>query len=143
MSVCGIDGVILTPLKQIDGPQGAVLHALTKSAPGFAGFGEAYFSEIHDGAIKSWRRHLCNTLNLIVVAGSVDFVVHDRGVFVRHRLGRAAHHYARLTVPPKLWLAFRGVGPGSSLILDITDGEHDPAKIERRELAEIPYDWGP
>lgn len=144
----GIAGVTLTPLREIAGPMGGVLHALKKSAPGFAGFGEAYFSEINEGAIKSWRRHARYTLNLMVPIGGVRFIVHDdrsasptRGVFASHRVGRATGNYARLTVAPGLWLAFQGLGPGTSLILDITDGEYDPAESEACDLSAFAFDW--
>ena len=143
-----ISDVLLTPLRQIAGPAGAVLHGLKASAPGFAGFGEAYFSEIHENAIKSWRRHHRVTLNLMVPIGGVRFVIHDdrpnsprHGMFDECRLGPAVDHYARLTLPPGLWLAFQGLGPGTSLILDIIDQEHDPAESELRAIDQIPFDW--
>ena len=141
-----IEGVLVTELKRVAVPAGDVLHALKASAPGYAGFGEAYFSEIHAGVVKSWRRHTRATLNLVVPAGNVRFVVHDdradsktRGEFREHVLG--SRHYARLSVAPGLWLAFQGIGPGTSLILDISSQEHDPAESMARELSAFPYDW--
>ena len=136
-----IAGVLLTPLKRIAGPDGGVLHALKISAPGYSGFGEAYFSEIHQGAVKGWRRHNRVTMNLVVSRGNVLFVVHDEshGIFAEHRIGD--ENYARLTVPPGLWVAFRGDGPGTSLVLDIIDVEHDPDEAETRNLAEFPHAW--
>jgi dTDP-4-dehydrorhamnose 3,5-epimerase len=141
-----IDGVLLTPLRHIPGAAGAVMHALKRSAPGHAGFGEAYFSEIHEGAIKSWRRHSRVTMNLVVVRGQVRFVLHDdragsptAGRFQDVSIGE--RNYARLTVPPGLWLSFRGEGPGTSLILDIIDEEHDPAEAETCELSAIGFSW--
>jgi dTDP-4-dehydrorhamnose 3,5-epimerase len=141
-----IDGVLVTPLRHIPGPAGAVMHALKKSSPGHAGFGEAYFSEIYEGAFKSWRRHSRVTMNLVVVRGQVRFVIHDdrsqsstHGAF--HAISIGERNYVRLTVPPGLWLSFQGEGPGASLILDITDEEHDPTEAETRELSAIDYAW--
>ena len=136
-----IDQVLVTPLKRIAGPMGGVLHAQKASAPGHAGFAEAYFSEIHEGAVKNWRRHNRFTMNLVVPRGNVLFVLHDEkdGSFAPHRIGE--DNYARLTVPPGLWMAFRGEGPGTSLILDIIDGEHDPAEADTRELSAFAYGW--
>jgi dTDP-4-dehydrorhamnose 3,5-epimerase len=141
-----IAGVMLTPLRIIDGLAGAVLHAMKASSPGYAGFGEAYFSEIHEGATKSWRRHRQTTMNLVVPIGAVQFVVHDdrtgsgsRGAFSSHTIGPA--NYNRLTVAPGLWLAFRGVGPGTSTILSIIDQEHDPAESDTCDLEGIAYAW--
>lgn len=136
-----IDGVLVTPLKRIAGPAGAVMHAHKASAPGHVGFAEAYFSEIHESAVKSWRRHNRVTMNLVVPRGNVLFVFHDEksSAFAAHRVGE--DNYARLTVPPGLWMAFRGEGPGTSLILDITDGEHDPGEADSRDLASFAYSW--
>ncbi len=136
-------GAFIATQRCIDGPAGAVLHALKRSHRGFVGFGEAYFSEINEGAVKSWRRHRTTTVNLVVPHGCVRFVVHDEPgrEFEEYRLGRSPDFYARLTVPPGLWFAFQGVGPGTSLILSIIDQEHDPTESEVRELASLPYNW--
>lgn len=135
--------ILLTPLRRIDGPSGAVMHAMKASAVGFAGFGEAYFSEIHPGAVKGWRRHNRVTLNLIVPRGDVRFVMHDDrvapGRFVAHTIGTS--YYARLTVPPGVWVAFRGEAPETSLILDIIDEEHEPSELEVRPLSSVAYAW--
>ena len=50
-----MDGIILTPLKQIRTSKGSVLHAMKKGDEGYAGFGEAYFSTINKGDIKGWK----------------------------------------------------------------------------------------
>lgn len=142
-------GVLLTPLRCIEGSAGAVLHGLKRSSPGFVGFGEAYFSEIHEGAVKSWRRHKTMTLNLVVPVGAVRFVLLADGTDltptaspVEYRIGRyPPAEYARLTVQPGIWMAFQGIGPGTSLVLDITDGEHDPAEAETRDLGAFPFAW--
>lgn len=138
-----IDDVKITPLRRIATPAGDVLHALKASASGFAGFSEAYFSEIHEGAIKNWRRHKRVTLNLVVPRGNVRFVICDDGAelsqFADCRIGE--ENYARLTIPPGLWMAFRGEGPGTSLILDITNGEHDPNEVESRDLSDFAFSW--
>jgi dTDP-4-dehydrorhamnose 3,5-epimerase len=133
-------GPRLSPLKIIPAEAGGVMHALKQSWDGFDGFGEAYFSEIHQGAIKSWRRHLRATLNLVVPVGAVRFVLHDGTDFAEHTIGRAAD-YARLTVPPGLWFALQGAGPCTSLILSLSSLEHDPAEAETRALGDIRYSW--
>jgi len=135
-----IAGARLSPLKIIPGDAGGVLHGLKKSWDGFVDFGEAYFSEVHQGAIKSWRRHTRATLNLVVPVGAVRFVLHDGAAFGEHTIGRAAD-YARLTVPPGLWFALQGVGPGTSLILSLSSLEHDPSEAETRALDGIAYNW--
>ena len=72
-----MDGVMLTPLKQIQNPKGDIFHALKESDAGFSGFGEAYFSSVGFGEVKGWKKHIKMTLNLIVPVGEVEFVIYD------------------------------------------------------------------
>ena len=50
-------------------------------------------------------------------------------------------NYYRLTVPPNLWIAFKGIDKDINLLLNIADFEHDPKEIERLELPDISYQW--
>ena len=50
-----IDGVSLHPLRQISVPNGDLWHALKATDDGFAGFGEAYFTQIEPHKIKGWK----------------------------------------------------------------------------------------
>ena len=72
-----MDGVVLTPLKQIYHPKGDIFHAMKKSDIGFDGFGEAYFSTINQNDIKGWKKHTKMTLNIVVPVGNIEFVVYD------------------------------------------------------------------
>jgi len=136
-----MEGVLVTPLRRIAIPAGDVLHGMKASSSGYTGFGEAYFSELHEGVTKNWRRHTRTTMNLVVPRGNVRFVFHDEsgGTFYECSIGEA--NYVRLTVGPGLWMAFRGQGPGTSLILDIIDKEHDPAEAESRDISAFAYTW--
>ncbi|MFW5625378.1 MAG: dTDP-4-dehydrorhamnose 3,5-epimerase, partial [Campylobacter hyointestinalis] len=67
-----MDGVILTPLKQIYNPKGNIFHAMKNSDIGYLGFGEAYFSTIDQNKIKGWKKHTKMTLNLIVPIGEIE-----------------------------------------------------------------------
>lgn len=135
-----MDGVTLTPLKQIYHPKGDIFHAMKKSDDGFAGFGEAYFSTIHQGDIKGWKQHTQMTLNLVVVLGEIEFVVYDemKKEFFSVRLSK--DNYQRLSVSPKLWVAFRGLGE-SNMLLNLANLEHDSKEAMNLELNEIVYCW--
>jgi dTDP-4-dehydrorhamnose 3,5-epimerase len=142
-----INGVLVTPLRIVPVAGGDVYHALKALEPGFTGFGEAYFSSVHAGVVKPWKRHNRMTMNLVVIAGEIRFVVHDDrpgsstlGMTEAYQLGPQAS-YARLTVPPGLWMAFEGLGNGTSLVLNVADMPHDPIEADRRSLAEIPFSW--
>ncbi len=146
MEACSLDdlpGVRVTPLRRIAHPQGDVLHGLKASDPAFCGFGEAYFSTIHAGAIKGWKKHRRMTLNLMVPVGTIRFVVaDDRDSRVQAaEITLGTDFYARLTVPPGLWLAFQGRGESLNLLLNVADLEHDPTEAVSVPLDHIPYPW--
>jgi dTDP-4-dehydrorhamnose 3,5-epimerase len=136
-----IDKVQLTPLSVIPLAAGNVMHAMQRSSAGFAGFGEAYFSWIGSGVTKGWKRHREMTLNLVVPVGLVAFAVVDAeaGIGRRYELGPEA--YARLTIPPGLWMAFRGHASNQSLMLNIADIEHDPTEADRLAETAFALDW--
>lgn len=142
-----IDGVILAPLQKIDAPGGSVFHGMKYSDPGFTGFGEAYFSTINYGAIKSWKRHLRMTLNLLVPKGEIRFVLLDERSG-SPTLGKIQSiclsldkNYQRLTVPPGIWMAFQGLFAPVSILLNVANLVHDPDEVERRPLNTFPYNW--
>jgi dTDP-4-dehydrorhamnose 3,5-epimerase len=139
-----MEGVILTPLKQIYHPKGDVLHGMKKSDPGFSGFGEAYFSTIHVREVKPWKKHFRMTLNLVVPVGRIRFVLHDDrpesdsfGITLAVEIG--PDNYQRLTVPPGVWMAFEGLGEGLNLLLNMANMEHDPEEVERADLGRFEY----
>jgi dTDP-4-dehydrorhamnose 3,5-epimerase len=128
-------GLLFTPLRRIPTSKGEVRHALRASDAGFAGFGEAYFTEVLPGAIKGWKRHRVMTLNLVVVVGTIRFTIHDGAGSGRRRAeyvisAEDTAPYGRLTVPPGLWMAFQGVGRGHNLLMNLASHEHDPTEAE-------------
>lgn len=145
-SVTSLDGVIVTPLKRIQVPGGDVLHALKISETSFHGFGEAYFSMIEYGKVKAWKRHMKMTLNLIVPIGNILFVMQDgredsTSYEKQECVAIGVDNYARLTVPPGVWVGFTGLSKDSNLLLNVANMEHDPLEIERAELNKFPYIW--
>lgn len=132
--------IVVTPLKRVAVEGGDVLLALKCADPGFAGFGEAYFSEIRSGAVKAWKRHARMKLNLVVPVGWVQFVfVDDDGAVREEKVGR--DRYARLTVPPGVWFGFKGLAAQTSLVLNVADIPHDPAEVERKPERAFVYQW--
>jgi len=134
-----IEGVMLTPLKIITGDLGSVRHAMKQSDPGFAGFGEAYFSTVNPGVVKGWKRHSKMVLNLVVVQGSISFMAFDdrpesstRGICGIAKL--SPENYYRLTVPAGVWLAFKGESGGINMLLNLASIMHVPDEAENRDL---------
>ena len=112
--------------------------ALKKSDVGFDGFGEAYFSTIHQGDIKGWKKHTKMTLNLVVPIGEIEFIVYNEKEFFTVKL--SSKNYQRLTVQSGLWMAFRGIGE-SNMLLNLASLEHDPEEAINLDFSEIVYVW--
>lgn len=142
-----MEGVTLHPLKHIPNPKGDLFHALRSFDEGYAGFGEAYFTQVHHGMAKGWKRHNRMTLNLVVVVGAVKFVVYDdregsatKGQFKEIILSPNGN-YQRLTLAPGLWMAFYGEAEGTSMLMDIIPEPHDDSESDRLPIEEIPYQF--
>ena len=139
-----IKDVLITRLNKIETFGGDVMHAIKESSPGYSGFGEAYFSQVYEGAIKAWKRHKNMTLNLVVPVGKIKFVLFDdrddsNMQFQEVIISR--DNYCRLTVPPMVWMGFQGISSGESILLNIANIEHDPGEADRLEIDKINYDW--
>ncbi|PLY10494.1 MAG: dTDP-4-dehydrorhamnose 3,5-epimerase [Arcobacter sp.] len=135
-----MDKVIVTPLKQISHAKGDIYHAMKKSDKGYEGFGEAYFSCINKNEIKGWKKHTKMILNLIVPVGEVEFVVFDEDIEEFFSIKLSQNNYNRLTVKPKAWVAFRGIGE-HNILLNLASIEHDPNESQSMELEKINYAW--
>jgi dTDP-4-dehydrorhamnose 3,5-epimerase len=146
-----IEGILLTPLKIIEGRDGNVLHALKRQEESFVDFGEAYFSTVNHGAVKGWKKHRRMTLNLVVPLGAIWFVLYDdRAQSPTYKIVQelmlspeARESYQRLTVPPGVWMSFKGMGERLNLLLNIASIPHDPTEAENLHIGNdlIPYDW--
>lgn len=143
-----IDGVILTPLRQIFDERGKVMHMLREDSPVFSRFGEIYFSCTHPGVVKAWHLHKEMTLNYAVIHGEIKFVLFDdrpesptRGEIQEFFI--SPENYLLVTVPPQIWNGFKGVGIETSIVANCATLPHSPNELERRPASDpsIPYDW--
>lgn len=142
-----IEGVSLTPLAIVPHPDGDILHAIRSDSVGFDGFGEAYFSTVHRGHVKAWKRHRLMTLNIVVPTGSIRFAIHDdrpdsATAGATQAVVLARDNYCRLTIRPGLWVGFQGIGEGLNLLLNVANLPHDPAEADRLAPDAIDFDWG-
>lgn len=138
------DDIKLTVLKRMNTNGGDVLHAMKHSDIGFSGFGEAYFSCVNPLAVKAWKRHKRMTLNLVVPVGTVKFVFfienkNGKTLFRTEEVGET--NYVRLTIPPRIWFGFQGLGKSTSLILNIADISHEEGEVERASIPEFNFEW--
>lgn len=141
MGKISLNDIIITPLKRIAVPNGDVMHGMKMTDPGYAGFGEAYFSWIEADAVKAWKKHTSMTMNIVVPVGNIRlvFCVDPAQGFREERIGTA--NYARLTVPPGIWFGFQGIDAPQSLLLNVASILHDPGEVERCSVETIHYNW--
>jgi len=139
-----IEGVIITPLKQIHDERGAVLHMLRADADHFSQFGEVYFSVVNPGVIKEWRRHTQMTMSLAVPKGRVKFVLADgQGTVQEIILGEDVAEYKLITIPPMVWSAFQCLSSDPAIIANCASIVHASDEADRMSLenSTIPYTW--
>ena len=143
-----IDGVRVTPLRQIPDERGKVMHMLRADDPHFEKFGEIYFSTVYGGVIKGWHLHERMTINYAVPVGAIKLVLFDdragsptKGELQELFLGDA--NYTLVTVPPKIWNGFKGIAQPYSVVANCATIPHDPAEITRLDpfSPKIPYKW--
>ncbi len=143
-----IDGVAVRPLRQIPDERGKIMHMLRADAPHFEQFGEIYFSCVYPGAIKAWHIHKAMTLNYAVIVGRIKLVLYDdreqsptRGELMELFIGDG--NYALVTIPPRIWNGFKGIGTEMAIVANCATLPHDPEEIERMDpfTDRIPYRW--
>ena len=128
-------------LKIIKITAGNIMRILKKKNLTKGGFGEAYFSKIKFRSIKAWKYHKKMFLNLIVPVGKVKFVFYSEQDNRFRVIEIGEKKYSRITVPPKIWFGFKGIGKSESIILNITNIEHNPKEIIRRKKNQIKFKW--
>ncbi|MBT3235643.1 MAG: dTDP-4-dehydrorhamnose 3,5-epimerase family protein [Bdellovibrionales bacterium] len=143
-----IEGVKLTPLRQIFDERGKVMHMLREDSSVFSHFGEIYFSCTYPGAVKAWHLHKNMTLNYAAIFGEIKCVLYDdrqnsktRGCVEEYFL--SPENYYLLTVPPLIWNGWKGLGQQSSIVANCATIPHDANEIVRKPAFDeyIPYDW--
>jgi len=143
-----IDGVVVTPLKQVFDERGKVMHMLREDSPVFSRFGEIYFSCTYPRVVKAWHLHKKMTLNYAVVHGAIKCVLYDnrpssptKGCIDEYFL--SPENYCLLTVPPLIWNGWKGIGAITSIVANCATQAHDPNEIERKPPFDpsVPYDW--
>ena len=139
-----LEGIIKTNLKKINLDDGSIFHGMKKSDAGYVGFGEAYFSFVNKNVIKGWKLHTKMTLNLVVPIGKINFN------FIDYRESSKTYNklfqiilsqedYFRLTVPPNILFAFKGLDSDINMLVNIADIPHDPNEVIRKELNKIRF----
>lgn len=144
-----IHGVKIKPLTRIPDERGTILHMMRCDDPDFEQFGEIYFSTVYPGVVKGWHAHQRMTLNYAVISGMIKLVLYDdredsptRGELQEIFMGE--DNYVRVTIPPRIWNGFKGIGVKPAIVANCATLPHDPEEISRLDplTNPIPYDWG-
>ena len=143
-----IEGIKITPLKQIKDERGKVMHMLRNDSENFTKFGEIYFSTAHPNKVKGWHLHSKMTLNYAVVLGEIKLVLYDsrtnsktKGQVQEFFLSQ--ENYKLISVPPLIWNGFMGIGNTTAIVANCADLPYDDTEIKRKSAydKDIPYDW--
>lgn len=133
-----INGIQITPLKQIYHPQGDIYHVLKCSENSFKEFGEAYFTTIHHRSVKGWKKHTKMWMNIVVPVGLVRFHFYDEETSQGCFINVGKDNYFRITIQPGVWVAFQGLADGLNLILNVANIAHDPNESINVDLSSFP-----
>jgi len=143
-----IDGVILTPLKQVIDERGKVMHMLREGDSVFKRFGEIYFSCTHPGSIKAWHLHKESVLNYVCIKGKVKLVLFDdrkesstQGVC--QELTLSPEDYFLVTIPSNIWNGFKGLDKNESIIANCLTLPHNEKEMVRKDPLDksFNYNW--
>lgn len=143
-----IDGVVISPRRQIPDERGKVMHMLKATDPEFEKFGEIYFSVVYPGVVKGWHLHKVMVLHYAVPFGNIKLVLYDdrpdsktRGELMELFIGQ--DNYCLVKVPIGVWNGFKGVGVTPAIVANCATIPHDPEEIARMDPFDnhIPYDW--
>ncbi len=85
-------------------------------------------------------------MNFIVPLGKIGVVIFDdrhnsktNGVFNSYIL--SPDNYIRLTIPPRLWVGFKGLSNTDSFLLNLADITHNPNEVVNKDINEIEFNW--
>lgn len=144
-----INGVKIKSLKKIYDERGAIFHMFRRDDLNFDKFGEIYFSLVYPGVVKGWHLHTKMTLNYAVIQGMIKLVLFDdrngsstRGEIMEIFTGE--DNYSLITIPPKVWNGFKGIGTKSAIVANCSTLPHDPKEIIRMDPLNnkiIKYNW--
>ena len=143
-----IDGIKITPLKQIRDNRGKIMHMLRSDSSIFKSFGEIYFSTINPKIIKAWHLHKEATLNYACVSGKVELALFDDRIQSKtngkyQKIILSPKDYFLVTIPPFIWNGFKGLGHSESIVANCINLPHDENEMIRKDHDDkyFKYNW--
>ena len=133
-----LDQIKFTKLQIINVEGGNVFKIMKKSNHKEFSFKEAYFSSIDFNFVKGWKMQSKMQSNICVPIGRVKFTFVSKDYKEHKTLIIGEDNYGLISIPPKIWYSFKGLSKKTSLILNISDYEHDEKDIKKINLDEFP-----
>ncbi len=133
-----LDQIKFTKLQIINVEGGNVFKIMKKSNHKEFSFKEAYFSSIDFNFVKGWKMQSKMQSNICVPIGRVKFTFVSKDYKEHKTLIIGEDNYGLISIPPKIWYSFKGLSKKTSLILNISDYEHDEKNIKKINLDEFP-----
>ena len=133
-----LDNIKFIPKPSIKVEGGNVMKIMKISDYKEFSFNEAYFSSIDFNYTKGWKMQLKMNSNLCVPIGEVKFTFVSKDFKYHKTYTIGENNYGILSIPPKIWYSFKGLSDRTSLILNISDCEHDEKDIKKINLEEFP-----
>tara|TARA_B100001093_G_scaffold514909_1_gene590035 strand:- start:2349 stop:2783 length:435 start_codon:yes stop_codon:yes gene_type:complete len=143
-----IEGVKITPLKQIKDERGKIMHMLRSDSKIFKNFGEIYFSTVNPGFVKAWHLHKEATLNYVCIKGKAKLVLYDdrkesqtNGKY--QELIVSPEDYFLTTIPPFIWNGFKGLDKTETIIANCISMPHNEKEMVRKDPLDknFKYNW--
>jgi len=134
-----IPGVRVYDLKIIPTENGFVRHGIKNTDSDYNKFGEMYFSVVKSGRINGWKLHKTNSCNIIVTCGEILFYfkLAAKGSKITELVAGPETRHVRIAIDPGVYFAFRGLGKGSSVLLNFMNGLHDRHETESIKFQDI------
>ena len=143
-----IEGVKITPLKQIKDERGKIMHMLRSDSKIFKKFGEIYFSTVNPGFVKAWHLHKEATLNYVCIKGKAKLVLYDDRKESRtngkyQELIVSPEDYFLTTIPPFIWNGFKGLDKTETIIANCISMPHNEKEMVRKDSLDknFKYNW--
>lgn len=143
-----IDGVKITPLRQIPDERGKIMHMLRSNDPHFYKFGEIYFSFAYPGVIKGWHEHTRQTQNYAVIQGMIKLVLYDNREDSKTykelmEIFTGEDSYQLITIPTGVINGYKTIGVKTAIVANCATLPHEPDEMLRYDPlgSDVPYKW--
>lgn len=143
-----INGVKITPLKQISDERGKIMHMLRCNEPHFEKFGEVYFSFAYPGVVKGWHEHKAQTQNYAVIQGMIKLVLYDnRKNSSTYKelmeIFTGEDNYQLITIPIGVINGYKTIGIKTAIVANCATIPHEPNEMLRYDPLsdKVPYKW--